>query len=166
MSLYVMADLHLSSDGAKSMEIFGPRWTDYMNKIRRNWSAVITDEDTVIVPGDVSWALKLEDARDDLRFLDSLPGKKLLGKGNHDFWWETAAKLHRFFEQNDITADNPDIKITYYRCPDNKFVAIVGNTTAKNVKGKIDLSKLKKGNFAVTEETSECEWITSEGKSP
>ena len=73
-------------------------------------------------------------------------------------------KVFRYFEHKDITADNPDIKITYYRCPDNKFVAIIGNTTAKNVKGKIDLSKLKKGNFAVTEETSECEWITSEGK--
>ena len=72
--------------------------------------------------------------------------------------------VHRFFEQNDITSDNPDIKITYYRCPDNKFVAIVGNTTAKDVKGKIDFSKVKKGNFAVTEATSECEWITSDSK--
>ena len=103
MSLYVMADLHLSSDGTKSMEIFGPRWTDYMNKIRRNWSAVITDDDTVIVPGDVSWALKLEDARDDLLFLDSLPGKKLVGKGNHDFWWMTATKMHKMMEENGIT---------------------------------------------------------------
>ena len=103
MSLYVMADLHLSSDGKKSMEIFGPRWSDYMNKIRRNWTAVITDEDTVIVPGDISWALKLEDARDDLLFLDSLPGKKLIGKGNHDFWWMTATKMRAMMAENNIT---------------------------------------------------------------
>ena len=98
-----MADLHLSSDGTKSMEIFGPRWKDYMNKIRRNWAAVITDEDTVIVPGDISWALKLEDARDDLLFLDSLPGKKLIVKGNHDFWWMTATKMRKMMEENNIT---------------------------------------------------------------
>ncbi len=99
MSLYVMADLHLSSDGSKSMEKFGSRWTDYMNKIRRNWSAVVGENDTVIIPGDVSWSLKLEDAADDLRFLASLPGKKLLGKGNHDFWWSTATKMKAFFHE-------------------------------------------------------------------
>ena len=102
MSLYVMADLHLSSDGKKSMEIFGARWSDYMNKIRRNWSAVITDEDTVIVPGDISWALRLEDAREDLLFLNSLPGKKLIGKGNHDFWWTTVKKMREMMVENGI----------------------------------------------------------------
>ena len=102
MSLFVMADLHLSSDGTKSMEVFGARWKDYMNKIRRNWSAVITEDDTVIVPGDISWGLKLEDAREDLLFLESLPGKKLIGKGNHDFWWSTAAKMNAMMEQNQI----------------------------------------------------------------
>ena len=103
MSLFVMADLHLSSDGSKSMEVFGNRWSDYMNKIRRNWTAVVGADDTVIVPGDISWSLKLEDAREDLLFLDSLPGKKLIGKGNHDFWWTTAAKMHAMMELNNIT---------------------------------------------------------------
>lgn len=99
MSLLVMADLHLSSDGSKSMEKFGSRWTDYMNKIKRNWSAVVGEHDTVIIPGDISWSLKLEDAAEDLRFLEALPGKKLLGKGNHDFWWSTATKMKAFFQQ-------------------------------------------------------------------
>ena len=102
MSLFVMADLHLSSDGAKSMEVFGARWKDYMNKIQRNWSAVINDCDTVIVPGDISWGLKLEDAVEDLRFLDALPGQKLIGKGNHDFWWSTATKMQAMMEQHGI----------------------------------------------------------------
>ena len=102
MSLFVMADLHLSSDGTKSMEIFGARWKDYMNKIRRNWTAVVTEADTVIVPGDISWSLKLEDAVQDLQFLDSLPGQKLIGKGNHDFWWSTATKMQAMMEQNAI----------------------------------------------------------------
>ena len=104
MSLFVMADLHLSSDGSKTMEIFGPRWRDYMNKIRQNWSAVVQDEDTVIIPGDISWALKLEDAREDLLFLESLPGQKLIGKGNHDFWWSTASKMTAMWEQNKISS--------------------------------------------------------------
>ena len=117
MSLFVIADLHLSSDGSKSMDKFGTRWVDYMNKLRRNWCAVVKDEDTVIVPGDISWSLKLEDSVDDLRFLDSLPGTKLIGKGNHDFWWSTASKMNAFFAQNEITT----VKMLYnnaYVLPD------------------------------------------------
>lgn len=102
MSLFVIADLHLSSDGSKSMEVFGSRWTDYMNKLRKNWTAVVTPDDTVIVPGDISWGLKLEDAIDDLKFLDSLPGQKLIGKGNHDFWWSTASKMNTMMEEQNI----------------------------------------------------------------
>ncbi|MBE6590316.1 MAG: serine/threonine protein phosphatase [Ruminococcaceae bacterium] len=102
MSLFVIADLHLSSDGTKSMEKFGSRWTGYIQKLEKNWRAVVKDEDTVIIPGDISWSLKLEDSLDDLRFLDSLPGQKLIGKGNHDFWWATASKMNAFFEKNSI----------------------------------------------------------------
>ena len=104
MSVFAMADLHLSSDGEKSMEIFGARWKDYIQKIQKNWSAVVTQDDTVIIPGDISWSLKLEDTVDDLRFLDSLPGKKLIGKGNHDFWWSTASKMKAFFKEHKIAS--------------------------------------------------------------
>ena len=100
MSLFVISDLHLSSDGKKSMEKFGSRWKDYMTKLKSRWNAVVRPEDTVIVPGDISWSLKLEDAVDDLKFLDTLNGQKLIGKGNHDFWWATAAKMNAFFENN------------------------------------------------------------------
>lgn len=104
MSLFVIADLHLSSDGKKSMEKFGSRWKNYMKKLEYNWNAVVRPTDTVIVPGDISWSLKLEDSVDDLRFLDSLNGQKLIGKGNHDFWWSTASKMNAFFEQNKISS--------------------------------------------------------------
>ena len=99
MPLYVMADLHLSSDRSKSMEVFGARWAGYMEKIRKNWSAVVKETDTVIVPGDISWGLRLEDTADDFRFLDALPGEKLIGKGNHDFWWSTQKKIEQFWAQ-------------------------------------------------------------------
>lgn len=98
MSLFVMADLHLSSDRSKSMEVFGARWADYMERIRKNWCEAVKEEDTVIVPGDISWALRLEDTAEDFRFLEALPGKKILGKGNHDFWWSTQRKTEQFWD--------------------------------------------------------------------
>ena len=105
MSVFVIADLHLStaSETNKSMEVFGNRWTNYQNKIKSNWNKVITAEDTVVIPGDISWATTLEEAYDDLSFIDSLPGKKIIGKGNHDFWWSTVSKMTRFLEENKLT---------------------------------------------------------------
>lgn len=102
MSMFVIADLHLSSDGSKSMEVFGPRWKDYRNKIERNWRAVVTPEDTVILPGDLFWSLRLEGTVEDFQFLENLPGRKLIGKGNHDFWWSTVSKMTAFLEKNNI----------------------------------------------------------------
>ena len=103
MSVYTIADLHLSSNADHPMDVFGARWRDYTKKIEKNWRALVTDADTVILPGDISWAMNLAEAREDFALLDSLPGQKLIGKGNHDFWWETAAKLHRFFDENGFT---------------------------------------------------------------
>ena len=102
MSIFVLSDLHLSTDSKtnKSMEVFGARWQDYIAKIEKNWNAVVGENDTVIIPGDISWATRLEDSESDLRFLNSLNGKKLIGKGNHDFWWSTLSKLNVFFEEN------------------------------------------------------------------
>ena len=100
-ALYTIADLHLSTLDAtnKSMEVFGSRWADYITRIENNWRHLITDSDTVVIPGDISWALSLEEAECDLKFLDSLPGKKILGKGNHEFWWCTMKKHNAFFER-------------------------------------------------------------------
>lgn len=104
MSLYTIADLHLSTldKTNKSMEIFGKSWADYMTRIENNWRHLISEEDTVVIPGDISWALSLSEAESDLKFLDSLPGKKILGKGNHDFWWCTMRKHADFFEKHSI----------------------------------------------------------------
>lgn len=93
MSLYVMADLHLSTKANKPMDVFGSRWHGYMDKIERRWNALVEKNDTVIVPGDISWAMKLDEAEEDIRFLDRLNGKKLISKGNHDFWWASEKKM-------------------------------------------------------------------------
>ena len=102
MAIFVLSDLHLSTDLTKnkSMEVFGDRWQDYMQKIKKNWNSVVSYGDTVIVPGDISWATRLEESKSDLAFLNSLNGTKLIGKGNHDFWWSTASKMYKFFEEN------------------------------------------------------------------
>ena len=101
MAIFTIADLHLSTLDStnKSMEIFGKRWTGYIDKLKSNWLKLVTDADTVIIPGDVSWALTLDEAESDILFLDSLPGKKIIGKGNHDFWWCTMKKHNAFFEK-------------------------------------------------------------------
>ena len=104
MSVYVIADLHLSTLDStnKSMEVFGHRWQNYITRIKNAWSHLVSEDDTVIVPGDVSWALSLDESLSDMRFIDSLPGKKILGKGNHDFWWATAAKMTAFQKTNGL----------------------------------------------------------------
>lgn len=103
MSVFVIADLHLDTrSNQKSMEVFGNRWNGYVNKIQKNWNKIVTDSDTVIIPGDISWALTLEAALHDLQWIDALPGRKILMKGNHDFWWSTASKMQKFFCENCI----------------------------------------------------------------
>ena len=105
MSIFTIADLHLSTleSTNKSMEVFGSRWTDHTKRLESNWKALVSDNDTVVIPGDISWALSLGEALSDLKFIDSLPGLKILGKGNHDFWWATMKKHEDFFAANGIS---------------------------------------------------------------
>lgn len=98
MSLFCIADLHLSFNADKSMEIFSG-WNRYTERLAENWKAIVSPEDTVVLAGDISWAMKLEDARQDFEYLHALPGKKLILKGNHDYWWTTRAKIEKFWQE-------------------------------------------------------------------
>ena len=91
--IYAIADLHLDSKGDKPMDIFGVNWEEHEEKIFTAWKEKISEEDLVLLAGDISWALKLEEARPDLEKIDLLPGKKVISKGNHDFWWERFNKV-------------------------------------------------------------------------
>ena len=104
MAVYTSADLHLSTRAStdKSMEVFGKRWDGYTERLKNNWQRLVGENDTVIIPGDISWALSLEEAESDMKFLNSLPGKKILAKGNHDFWWSTMKKHENFFGKHGI----------------------------------------------------------------
>ena len=99
MSLYAISDLHLSLSSNKPMDVFRG-WEDYHNRIKQNWHRIVKAEDTVVIPGDISWAMTLSEAVADFEFLNSLPGKKIILKGNHDLWWSTAKKLNAFLEEN------------------------------------------------------------------
>ena len=103
MALYAMGDTHLSLAVNKPMDVFGGGWVGYVDKLREGLS-VLQPEDTIVLCGDISWGMSLEQAREDFAFLDAFPGRKLILKGNHDYWWNTAAKLERFWNENGFTS--------------------------------------------------------------
>ena len=100
MALYTLSDLHLSLSADKPMDVFGTRWQNHLEKLSENWNSTIGEDDLVIVGGDISWAMYLEDAKEDFAFLNSLNGKKLLSRGNHDYWWSSKSKLNTFLKDN------------------------------------------------------------------
>ncbi len=102
MSLFVIADLHLSLSSNKPMDIFGG-WQDYVSRLEANWQNNVKPDDTVVIPGDVTWGMSLEEALEDFKFIDKLNGTKIILKGNHDYWWSTKTKADKFFEEQGIT---------------------------------------------------------------
>ena len=112
MALFAIGDTHLSLATGKSMNIFGG-WTDYEKRLENNWRRLVTDSDTVVVAGDVSWCMNLEEGLEDFRFLDSLPGRKIILKGNPDYWWATKKKSDEFFEKHGFETLNILHNYTY-----------------------------------------------------
>lgn len=103
MSIYAISDLHLALSIDKPMDVFGSRWGGYMEKIKKYWNEEVTEKDCVIIPGDISWATYLEQAFEDFSYIESLPGRKIISKGNHDYWWTTLTKLEAFISQNNFS---------------------------------------------------------------
>ena len=99
MSLYVLGDPHLSLGSQKPMDIFAG-WDGYVSLLEENWKKTVQPDDTILLVGDISWALKLEETKADFDFLEGLPGRKILLKGNHDLWWNTMTKMRRFVQEN------------------------------------------------------------------
>ena len=97
MALYVLGDTHLSLGASKPMDVF-PGWNGYVERLERNWRKLIKPEDTIVLAGDISWAMRLTDTRKDFAFLQQLPGQKIIMKGNHDYWWSTANKMNAYLK--------------------------------------------------------------------
>lgn len=122
MSLYTISDLHLSFGVEKPMDIFHG-WDNYTQRLEANWKRIIKPEDTVVIPGDISWGSSLEEAKEDFMFINSLPGQKIILKGNHDFWWSTAKKINDFFKENNFDT----IRILYNNYYSDSKIAICGS---------------------------------------
>ncbi|MPM51563.1 hypothetical protein SDC9_98312 [bioreactor metagenome] len=112
MQIYAIADLHLSLTSEKPMDVFGEAWSGHAEKLERNWRERVQEDDLVLVPGDISWAMQLSAALPDLSFIGSLPGKKILLKGNHDYWWSAIGRVRSSLPdgmralQNDSIVEN------------------------------------------------------------
>ena len=102
MAIFTIGDLHLSLKHPKPMDIFGDNWQNHEQKIKEDWLAKVKDEDLVVLPGDFSWETYLKETDKDFDYLNSLPGKKLLLKGNHDYWWTTLASMRGFIKENNL----------------------------------------------------------------
>lgn len=104
MSIFAIADLHLSLSTNKPMDVFGPGWQNYVARLEEAWRGKVKEEDTVLIPGDISWGISMEEALSDLQFIESLPGTKILSKGNHDYWWGTNKKVEDFLSEKGLAS--------------------------------------------------------------
>ncbi len=102
MAIYVIADLHLSFNEPKPMDIFGDNWQNHEEKIKQDWINNVKPEDTVLHLGDFSWGMSLEDTLKDFEYINCLPGKKILLKGNHDYWWTSLKKMREYLKENNF----------------------------------------------------------------
>jgi predicted phosphohydrolase len=116
MALYGIADLHLSFEADKPMDIFGDLWKNHEESIKKNWINKIKDEDTVLIPGDISWAMRLKEAMVDLSWINALPGRKILLRGNHDYWWTSLSKMNKIFDNMFFLQNNYYIYNDYALC--------------------------------------------------
>ncbi|QZY53747.1 metallophosphoesterase [Crassaminicella profunda] len=129
MGIYVIGDLHLSFGVDKPMDIFGSHWVNHHEKIEKSWLEMIHHDDCVLIPGDTSWAMNMNEARVDLEWIHALPGKKILIRGNHDYWWSSVTKMNKLFEDIKFLQNNYFTYKNYaicgtrgWLCPnDNKF---------------------------------------------
>ena len=111
MKVFAISDLHLSINNPKPMNIFGQVWENYVEKIFADWKTKVCDDDLVLLAGDFSWAMKLDDALTDFKMLENLPGKKVIIRGNHDFWWSSISAVRKFLPKGFFAIQNDAIKI-------------------------------------------------------
>ncbi|SFU83322.1 hypothetical protein SAMN04487886_12033 [Clostridium sp. DSM 8431] len=116
MALYAISDLHLAFNNDKPMDIFGEKWFKHDEKIKNNWLSKIDEKDTILIAGDISWAMKESESMADLEWIENLPGKKIISKGNHDYWWNSITKLNSKFENTKFLQNNYYVYGDYAIC--------------------------------------------------
>ncbi|WP_461207079.1 metallophosphoesterase [Clostridium sp. DL1XJH146] len=138
MALYAISDLHLALKSNKPMDIFGIQWENHHIKIQENWLKKIREEDTVLIAGDISWSMSMKEGMEDLEWIHNLPGKKIICKGNHDYWWGSISKL------NDLYEDISFIQNNFFVYEDYAICGSRGWTLSKNNKSKQDEKIIKR----------------------
>ena len=110
MKIWAISDLHLSFGANKPMDVFGGNWENYLDKIKEDWADKVSDDDIVLIAGDISWAMKLEETKADFEFLGALKGKKIIIRGNHDYWWASISNVRSVLPANVFAIQNDAIK--------------------------------------------------------
>ena len=110
MKIFAISDLHISTDGNKPMDVFGGKWVDYIDKIKSDWQSKVSDDDLVLIGGDISWAMNIEDAKRDILSFTDMKGKKVIIKGNHDYWWSGIGKVREMLPDGFFALQNDCIK--------------------------------------------------------
>lgn len=126
MKIYALSDLHLSFQSNKPMGIFGEMWENHSEKIQKNWVEKVKDNDLVLVAGDISWGMKLNEAEKDIEFINKLPGKKVIIKGNHDYWWSSISKLNSLYDNIYFIQNTHYIWEDYAICGTRGWIALDG----------------------------------------
>lgn len=127
MALYAISDLHLALNANKPMDVFGDHWYKHHEKIRTNWTSKITPEDTVLIGGDISWSISIDEGMEDLAWINELPGRKLIIKGNHDYWWSGITKLNKLYENMHFIQNNYFTYEDYAVCGTRGWICPSGN---------------------------------------
>lgn len=142
MAIFVIGDLHLSFGTDKPMDIFGKNWEEHDQKIKSNWISKVKPQDTVILPGDFSWGMYLEETYKDFEFLNSLPGNKIMLKGNHDYWWTTVTSMKRYLKENNF--ENIDFLYNNSFLIENKIIAGTRGWVTTGIKSDENYKILKR----------------------
>ena len=116
MAIYAISDLHLAFSSDKPMDIFGEKWVQHDEKIKNNWIEKVTEDDLILIAGDISWAMNPSESKEDLDWIDKLPGKKIISKGNHDYWWGSITKLNKLYENTKFLQNNFYVYEDYAIC--------------------------------------------------
>ena len=149
MKIFAISDLHLSLCGDKPMDIFGAKWDDYLTKIENDWNSKVSDDDVVLICGDISWAMELENALKDLTFIENLKGTKILIRGNHDYWWQGITKIRESLPKSVYALQNDSIKIGNYVFCGSRGWAVEGSPDYKEHDKKIYLREVERFKLAL-----------------
>lgn len=137
MKIYAISDLHISTNTDKPMDVFGGNWVGYLDKIKADWQAKVSAEDIVLIAGDISWAMNIEDAKEDLDFFNDLNGRKVFIKGNHDFWWSGIGKVRDIMPENCFALQNDSVRFDGVVICGSRGWAVPGSPDFDEKDGKI-----------------------------